>query len=113
MTSKSSLNLKLHLTISCKWALIFNINTRSVTHTQLYILKDLSHTYPHRNILQVSIPIFLNPTIPYISQIALSKHDNNKRLNVLTACIPKYHHHHHQPINVHTAGTQAFLMDYT
>jgi hypothetical protein len=24
-----------------------------------------------------------------------------------------YHHHHHQPINVPTAGAQAFLMDYT
>jgi hypothetical protein len=23
-----------------------------------------------------------------------------------------YHHHHHQPINVPTAGAQAFLMDY-
>jgi hypothetical protein len=23
------------------------------------------------------------------------------------------HHHHHQPINVPTAGAQAFLMDYT
>jgi hypothetical protein len=24
-----------------------------------------------------------------------------------------HHHHHHQPINVSTAGAQAFLMDYT
>jgi hypothetical protein len=24
----------------------------------------------------------------------------------------KLHHHHHQPINVPTAGAQAFLMDY-
>jgi hypothetical protein len=23
-----------------------------------------------------------------------------------------HHHHHHQPINVPTAGAQAFLMDY-
>jgi hypothetical protein len=26
--------------------------------------------------------------------------------------IKVHHHHHHQPINVPTAGAQAFLMDY-
>jgi hypothetical protein len=26
--------------------------------------------------------------------------------------ISMYHHHHHQPINVSTAGAQAFLMYY-
>jgi hypothetical protein len=30
----------------------------------------------------------------------------------LSIIIHTHHHHHYQPINVPTAGTQAFLMDY-
>jgi hypothetical protein len=32
---------------------------------------------------------------------------------VQSAAHQTHHHHHHQPINVPTAGAQAFLMDYT
>jgi hypothetical protein len=33
-------------------------------------------------------------------------------LNMITKYAYFSHHHHHQPINVPTAGAQAFLMDY-
>jgi hypothetical protein len=31
---------------------------------------------------------------------------------LISTLTPNHHHHHHQPINVPTAGAQAFLMDY-
>jgi hypothetical protein len=36
-----------------------------------------------------------------------------QRPNIVVESIQKDYHHHHQPMNVPTAGAQAFLMDYS
>jgi hypothetical protein len=48
--------------------------------------------------------IFLRDTNNYQNDLALTNTAFDRRLS---------HHYHHQPINVPTAGAQAFHMDYT
>jgi hypothetical protein len=46
---------------------------------------------------------------PALYEFRIKTQPNSERLIVTDVF---FHHHHHQPINVPTAGTQAFLMDY-